>query len=233
MTEIVTRILDKLNSTKQALAILIDPDKFDVNKAEVLVAQLPTPTNFIFVGGSTATSTQTMACVNAMKLYSKLPVIIFPGHYEQICAQADAVLFLSLLSGENPEYLVSQQVASVKHLRETQLDIIPTAYILIDGGQKSSVERVSNTSAISQQEVERIVEIALAGQYMGKKLIYLEAGSGAKYPVSAEIISAVKKSCALPIIVGGGLRQSSQIEVAYKAGANLVVVGTAFEEQMS
>jgi len=155
---------------------------------------------------------------------------LFPGDYRQITAAADGILFLSLLSGENPEYLIRQQIQSVGKLRASALEIIPTGYILIDGGKQTTVERVSQTQAIPQELVQRVVDTALAGEYSGKKLIYLEAGSGALNPVSSEIIQAVKEAISIPPIVGGGIRNPSKLQEIYNAGADLVVVGTAFEQ---
>ena len=225
------QLLKQLQLVGQQLAILIDPDKFKSHQSAAIVKALPSKTDYLFVGGSTATAKQTEACVKSLKQLTDLPVILFPGHYQQVCRAADAILFLSLLSGHNPDYLVHHQVASVPLLRASNLEILPTAYVLIDGGKPSAVERVSQTSAILQSNIELIVDTALAAEYMGKQLIYLEAGSGAIYPVSTEVISAVHKACRLPIIVGGGLKTQHQIEQAYQAGASLVVVGTAFEQQ--
>lgn len=227
------RIATQLKLEKEQLAILIDPDKFNVAKTKEIVKQLPEKTNFIFVGGSTANAQDTTTCVKALQQHCHLPIVLFPGHHCQITTHAQAVLFLSLLSGSNADYLIHQQTASVKAIRHSNLEVIPTAYILIDGGKISSVEKVSQTSAIPQHEVERIVDIALAAKYMGKALIYLEAGSGALHPVSTEIISAVKQACDLPILVGGGLKTPDCLEKAYVAGANLCVVGTAFENQLN
>ncbi|MFO7719432.1 MAG: geranylgeranylglyceryl/heptaprenylglyceryl phosphate synthase, partial [Gillisia sp.] len=157
------------------------------------------------------------------------PVVLFPGDHTQITELADALLFLSLISGRNPEYLIEQQVKSVEKLRNSSLEIIPTGYILIDGGTNCAVHRVSNTRPIPQFEIETIVNTALAGQYSGKKLIYLEAGSGALISVSEEIISAVKKAIDIPLIVGGGIRSKQHLKRSYEAGADMVVIGTAFE----
>ena len=212
------------------LAILIDPEKFEVEKAADFLRKLPKETTHLFVGGSTVEAGQTQISVDCLKKESSLPVILFPGDHLQICEEADALLFLSLLSGRNPEYLIGQQIKAVKKLKTSKLEIIPTGYLLIDGGRESAVERVSKTPPIAQAQVELIVETALAAQYLGKKLIYLEAGSGAAYPVSVEIISAVKNAVNLPVIVGGGIRSEQQKEQALKAGADMLVMGTYFEK---
>ena len=141
------------------------------------------------------------------------------------------LLFLTLLSGRNAEYLVGQQVKSISKLKDSSLEIIPTGYILIDGGNDSSVSKVTQTNPLSQNNVEKIIHTALAGQYMGAKLIYLEAGSGAKFPIKPEIISKVKKAIKIPLIVGGGIKTDSQKNNAYDAGADMIVMGTAFEKE--
>ncbi|WP_282017252.1 geranylgeranylglyceryl/heptaprenylglyceryl phosphate synthase [Salegentibacter mishustinae] len=214
---------------RKLLTILIDPDKFNEAEAAVYLEKIPKETTHIFVGGSTVAKLKTEKTVNSIKTQNNLPVILFPGDYSQITETADALLFLSLLSGRNPEYLIEQQVKSVDKLKNSKLEIIPTAYILIDGGKECAVQRVSGTKPISQCQVETIVNTALAGEFSGKKLIYLEAGSGADFPVSEEIISEVKKAVSIPLIVGGGIRSLEQKENAYKAGADMIVMGTQFE----
>ncbi|MEH6658860.1 geranylgeranylglyceryl/heptaprenylglyceryl phosphate synthase [Leeuwenhoekiella marinoflava] len=192
--------------------------------------KLPKYTTHLFVGGSTATQTQTQLTVQILKKNTDLPILLFPGDYKQITKEADGILFLSLLSGENPEYLIRQQIKSVQQLQHADLEIIPTGYILIDGGRETTVQRVSHTQALPQDDIEYIVNIALAGEYSGKKLIYLEAGSGALKTVSTEIIQAVKSVISIPLIVGGGIRTQIKLQQIYEAGADLVVVGTAFEK---
>lgn len=216
-------------SGKALLAVLIDPDKFDDDKAAVFLRKLPRQVTHLFVGGSTVEAFKTEATVKAIKAETTLPVVLFPGHYTQITEAADALLFLSLLSGRNPEYLIGQQVKSVEVLRHSDLEIIPTGYILIDGGRESAVQRVSGTEPLPQEDIGKIVNTALAGQFSGKKLIYLEAGSGACTPVSEEIISAVRAAVNIPVIVGGGLRTSEALQNVFTAGASMAVVGTAFE----
>ncbi|WP_372917341.1 geranylgeranylglyceryl/heptaprenylglyceryl phosphate synthase [Salegentibacter sp.] len=215
---------------KKLLAILIDPDKFEETRTESYLKSIPESTSHIFVGGSTVENNKTAQTVKAIKTETNLPVFLFPGDHNQISEDADVILFLSLISGRNPEYLIGQQVKSVSKLKNTSLEIIPTGYILIDGGNISAVQRVSNTEPIPQFEIDTIVDTALAGQYSGQKLIYLEAGSGAKLPVSEEIITAVKKAIDIPLIVGGGIRSIQQQKKAYDAGADMLVMGTHFEE---
>lgn len=224
----------KISSEKgqKKLAVLIDPEKFDLERTDAFFRNLHPHVSLFLVGGSTTLKLNTEPVVKAIKNYTDLPVIIFPGDHSQITEAADAILFLSLISGRNPEYLIGQQVKAVQTLKDLKLEIIPTGYILIDGGKECAVHRVSNTPPIAQKEIKTIVETALAGQYSGKKLIYLEAGSGATIPVSGEIITAVKMAIKIPLIVGGGICSKKQLFAAYAAGADIVVVGTAFENDI-
>lgn len=231
LQQFYSEIEQAVRQNRKQLAVLIDPEKFSKHESMEFLNQLPEETTFLFVGGSTVKEGRTCEVVKFLKNVSNLPIILFPGDQNQISPHADALLFLSLISGRNPEYLIEQQVRSVEKLKNTQLEIIPTGYILIDGNSDSAVARVSNTLPMPQTDVQAIVNTALAGQYSGKKLIYLEAGSGAKIPVSAEIISAVSEAIKIPLIVGGGIRSVLQLQKAYDAGADLVVIGTAFEEQ--
>jgi len=223
-------ILKAVSEEKKLLSILIDPDKFETTKTEAFLKNIPKNTTHLFVGGSTDPNGHTEATVTVLKSKTKLPIVLFPGSYLQITAKADALLFLSLLSGRNAEYLVGQHVKAIPKLRNSGLEIISTGYLLIDGGVPSSVSRISNTAPISQSEVALIIDTALAGEYMGAKMIYLEAGSGAKDPVKPKLISEVKKAISIPLIVGGGIRTAKQKNEAYQAGADMVVMGTVFEQ---
>ena len=228
-------ILEHINASKEKgvklLAILLDPDKLSINEIEKITSKInPKNVDFIFVGGSTVSEGITSSIVKKIKLFTQIPIVLFPGDFGQITDNADALLFLSLLSGRNPEYLIGQQIKAVKKLKNTSLEVISTGYILIDGGIKTSVQKVSETSPISQSNMEDIMITAMAGELMGKQLIYLEAGSGAKKVVSKEIIKMVSENLSIPLIVGGGIKSKKQLENAYKNGADLVVIGTAFEE---
>ena len=218
-------------SGKKLLAVLIDPDKFDASTAPDFFRSLPSATTHIFVGGSTVEKGLTEAAVKAIRTETDLPLVLFPGDASQIAANADGILFLSLISGRNPEYLIGQQVKSVPQLKLSGLEIIPTGYLLIDGGKETAVQRVTQTLPLPQQELELIVSTSLAGEYSGKQLVYLEAGSGAAYPISREVISAVKAAISIPLIVGGGIRTPEQLQAAFDSGADMVVMGTVFENQ--
>ena len=227
------KFLQSLNTSiskrEKQLAILIDPDVFDNSRAAYFLNTLPAQTTHLFVGGSTVEKDKTEATVIALKKYCSLPIFLFPGDESQITQKADGILFLSLISGRNSEYLIGQQVRSVSKLKDSNLEILPTGYLLIEGGNESAVERVSKTKPMSQDDIQAIVDTALAGDFLGMKLIYLEAGSGAKKPVNTEIISAVKKAINIPLFVGGGIKNEMQKKEAYAAGADLVVMGTFFE----
>jgi len=215
---------------EKLLAILLDPDKTTFEEIPAISERIgKLNANFIFVGGSFVENGITAIFVKTLKQHTKIPIILFPGDYSQVTNNADGLLFLSLLSGRNPEYLIDQQIKAVPFLKNSTLEIIPTGYILIEGGTESSVLKISKTTPISQNNIELAVATAVAGMYKGKQLIYLEAGSGAKTPVNAELISEVKKNISIPLIVGGGIRTKKDLDNAYKNGADLVVIGTAFE----
>ena len=219
---------------RKMIALLLDPDKLKLTEIEKVADKINHHAiDFVFVGGSSVANLITDFFVIKLKKFCAKPVFLFPGDAQQITPAADAILFLSLLSGENPEYLIRQQLKAVPLLKKTRMEIIPTGYILIDGGVKTAVQRVSNTLPIPQTEISTIVDMAVAGMYMGKKLIYLEAGSGALVPVNSKIISSVRKEISIPLIVGGGIRSKSAITNAFANGADIVVIGTAFENDPS
>ena len=227
---IYSHIKTSIAEAKRLLAVLIDPDKTELNTIEGIVAKInQSIATHIFVGGSEVDEGATEAAVQAIKQYTTIPVILFPGDVTQITDEADGILFLSLISGRNPDYLIGKHVEAVSKLAKTQLEVLPTGYILIENGKQTAVERVSNTKPLSRTNKQYTVDTAKAGAFLGMQLIYLEAGSGATHPIEPEIISAVKNTLNIPLIVGGGIRSKAQLEAAYEAGANLVVIGTAFE----
>ena len=222
----------------RALALLLDPEKADLNALHFTEECHP---DYLFVGGSTGGDPSSFIRALRAKLTSlspslegrggeRLPIILFPGNASQFTPEADAILYLSLLSGTNPEYLVGQQIKSARAIRNSAVECIPTAYILIDGGVTTSTMRVTQTSPISTGKIDLIVDTCIAAEQMGKKCIYLEAGSGAKVPVSSGIIRAVRAHTSVPLIVGGGIRTPEQMNAAYDAGANIVVIGNHFEQ---
>ncbi|PCI07838.1 MAG: geranylgeranylglyceryl/heptaprenylglyceryl phosphate synthase [Flavobacteriaceae bacterium] len=231
---ILQHIINSKQKGKKLLAILLDPDKVILKNLESIISKITiNKVDFIFVGGSTVHVGVTDKLVKKIKKLTTIPIILFPGDYTQLTNNADAVLFLSLLSGRNPEYLINQQIKSVEFLKNSDLEIIPTAYILIDGGVETSVQKVSKTTPISQSNIDEIINTTMASQYLGKQLIYLEAGSGATKAVDSKIIKKISENVEIPIIVGGGIRSKKQLETAFENGADLVVIGTAFEENNS
>ena len=230
---IYKKILNNYNKGKKQLALLIDPDKYtsaglkktinDANKANV---------DFILVGGSLMFHNH-VNVISHIKSETKIPVILFPGSLLQISPDADAILFLSLISGRNPDFLIGNHVVAAPLLKKSKIEIIPTGYILVEGGRTTSVEYMSNTKPIPGNKIDIAVATALAGEMSGHKLIYIEAGSGAEIPVTSEIMTAVKKNIAIPLIVGGGIRTNDSLKKACKAGADIIVIGTAFETNTS
>jgi putative glycerol-1-phosphate prenyltransferase len=231
---IYQNILSAKAKNQKLLAVLIDPEKMVLTHVPSFIKKVQESiATHIFVGGSTDQNNGTRKLISVIKEVSSLPVILFPGDLKQITTEADGILFLSLLSGRNPEYLIGQQVRAVPLLKNTNLEIIPTGYILIDGQKVTATQRVSNTKPIPQNALNLILNTALAGQFSGKKLIYLEAGSGAVVPVAQNIIQIVESNLTVPLLVGGGIRSKEQLETAFNAGADMVVIGTAFEENES
>lgn len=213
----------------RSLALLLDPEKADLARLSFTDECHP---DYLFVGGSTGGDPTDF--VRALKsqianLQSPIPIILFPGNSSQFTPEADGILFLSLLSGRNPEFLVNQQVKAARVIRESQTDFVPTAYILIDGGVETSTMRVSHTQPLDPADIDTIVDTCIAAELMGKKAIYLEAGSGAIHPVSSQIIKAVREKTSVTLIVGGGIRTPEAMQTAYKAGADVVVIGNHFE----
>ena len=216
---------------KQLMAVLIDPEKIEIERLPTLVKLIHLSiATYIFVGGSTDKNNCIENVIIELKKATILPVIIFPGSADQVSNKADGILFLSLISGRNAEYLIEQQVQAAIQIKESNLEVLPTGYILVDGGKESAVERVSSSKPICQTNSELILKTALAGEFSGKKIIYLEAGSGATVPVASTIISLIKNNLSIPLIVGGGIQTLHQLTAAYTAGADLVVIGTAFEK---
>ena len=224
-------VYSNIQGGKRQLAVLIDPDKFLVEKTGAFIEKINASiATHIFVGGSIVDDFVTNVLVKEIKKHTKLPVVLFPGDVTQITKKADAILFLSLISGRNPEYLIGKHVEAVSKLRDTKLEIISTGYILVESGKETAVQQVTETLPMPDKNTQNIIDTAKAGELLGMKLIYLEAGSGADFPVSETIISKVKKEIEIPLIVGGGIRNLEQLEKAYQSGADLVVIGTAFEE---
>jgi phosphoglycerol geranylgeranyltransferase len=221
--------LSKINGQK-LIAVLVDPDKFDLNISHEFIKRLSfSKVDFIFVGGSTVSTSKFTECVKILKDSLTIPIIGFPGDVYQYCSELDALLYLSLLSGRNPEYLIGHHLRTAKEIQKEDFETIPTAYLLIDGGHQSATAYVSQTQAIPQNQIDIIERTAIAGVLQGKQLLYLDSGSGAIQSVKKSIIQACSK-LNVPLIIGGGIRTLAQIEEAHESGANLVVIGNHLEE---
>lgn len=232
--DIYQQLLHSKHRNQKLLAILIDPDKIDLDSVDALISKInQSPATHIFVGGSSFNGTHLDEIIITLKSKTKLPILLFPGNPSQISAEADGILFLMLLSGRNPDYLVEHQINAVPILEKTNLEIISTGYILIESGAETAVERVSKTKPLSRDNIEYIAQTAKMGELIGNKLIYLEAGSGAQNAVPLGIIKNVSEKISVPLIVGGGIRSKRQIEEVFTAGADMVVIGTAFENDIN
>lgn len=222
-------ITENRSAGKKMLAVLLDPDKCNGTVLNPIISSLEkNPPTFVFVGGSHTIESSNLLIEN-LKSKLDIPIIQFPGNATQFSENADALLFLSLISGRNAEFLIGQHVYSAMAVRNSGIEVIPTAYILIDGGKNTSVQYMSNTSPIPHDKNDIAVSTAVAGELLGLKLVYLEAGSGARNPVSASMIKAVRKNINVPLIVGGGISSLESLKSTFDAGADLVVVGNAFE----
>ncbi len=233
MINIYNDILQSKVKNEKLLAILLDPDKIDLNSAEVLIQKInQSPGTHIFIGGSLVENNILDELILKIKQKCALPIVLFPGNPSQISDKADAILFLSLISGRNPDFLIEHQVKAAPILKQTQLEIISTGYILIESGSETAVERVSKTTPLDRNNLELALATAQAGEMLGNKLIYLEAGSGAKQSVPLEMIKKISQNIGIPVIVGGGIIDLQGIQKAYDYGADLVVIGTAFENDI-
>ena len=234
MTNIYNNILKSKAKNEKLLAILLDPDKIDLNRLGILIDKInQSPATHIFIGGSLVENNILNDLITALKQKSMLPIVLFPGNPSQISNKADAILFLSLISGRNPDFLIEHQVQAAPILKKTQLEIISTGYILIESDTETAVERVSKTKPLDRKNLDLALATAQAGEMLGNKLIYLEAGSGAKQAVPLEMIGLVSQNVEIPLLVGGGIVALQGIQDAFDAGADLVVVGTAFEKDSS
>lgn len=228
-------ILNKIQQQKQkgekALAVLIDPESATSEDiAKLVKLSIQAQVDYFFVGGSTATHDDMDWGLSLIKELTDIPTLIFPGNTSQLSNKADGLLFLSMISGRNPDLLIGKQVESVPFLMKNEIEVIPTGYLLLDGGCETTVAYVSNTTPIPADKPDITLATAMAGQYLGLQMIYLEAGSGAINPVATATISKVSKALSLPLIVGGGIRTAKRAEQAAKAGADLIVIGNILEK---
>lgn len=215
-------------TNKKSFSVLIDPDKTDVNHLKSLLSTINgiKEISSIFVGGSLVTDGSTQSLITEIKRISTKPVILFPGNINQIC-KADAILFLSLISGRNPEYLIGQHVVGAPIIKQLGMESISTGYLLV--GDPSSTSYVSNTIPMPANKPDLVSATAVAGEMLGNTLIYIDAGSGASVPITVDVIKSVASSIEIPLIVGGGIRSYENAKNALESGANCLVIGNAAE----
>lgn len=231
---IYNALLLKKRTRRKSFALLIDPDKVDHSKTLSLIeVAVRARVDYLFVGGSLVVSDHLDIVVQQIKGLCNIPVILFPGTPSQVSPYADGLLYLSLISGRNPELLIGQHVISAPAVRKSGLEIISTGYMVIDGGAPTTVSYISNALPIPADKNEIALCTAMAGEMLGMKMIYLDAGSGARRPISSEMIERVSANIAIPLLVGGGIQDPEKVYLNAKAGADIIVVGNAIEKNTS
>lgn len=231
---IFQQIQDKKKQRRKSFAVLIDPDNISMEGLDKLVnLALKSGVDFLLVGGSLVISNQLGEVIRKIKSLCNIPVILFPGSPSQVSPEADALLYLSLISGRNPELLIGQHVLSAPMVKKSGLEIISTGYMVIDGGAPTTVSYISNASPIPADKKDIAMCTAMAGEMLGMKVIYMDAGSGARKPIPEEMIEAVASQIQAPIIVGGGITTPEKAYLNCKAGADIIVVGNAIEKDPS
>ena len=225
---------DRKRAGKKSFAVLIDPDKVnDQSMAQLIELSVSSKVDYFFVGGSLVVSNYLDQCLQLIKKTCSIPTVLFPGSPSQVSKYADALLYLSLISGRNAELLIGQHVVSAPMVKKSGLEVMSTGYMVVDGGAPTTVSYISNSSPLPSDKNEIAVCTALAGEMLGMKLIYMDAGSGAKNPISETMISKVAQSITVPLIVGGGIVDPEKAHLNCKAGADIIVVGNAIEKDSS
>ena len=231
---IYKKILDYKKREKKLFAILIDPDKTDDNSLiQIIKRSNESNIDLFLIGGSLLIKDRIEEFIQTIKNHSDIPVILFPGSTVQLSKQADGILFLSLISGRNPEMLIGNHVIAAPFLKESKLEILPTGYMLIEGGRITSATYMSNTVPIPHDKNDIAVSTAIAGEMLGLKMIYMDAGSGAKKTISNEMIKEVTESINIPLIIGGGIKTEQEAKEKFEAGADIIVVGNGLEDNLS
>lgn len=232
--QVYASLCQKKKEKQKSFAVLVDPDKVrPENLDKLILLATDAKVDYFLVGGSLVVSNHLDECVLAIKKKCTIPVILFPGSPSQITSHADALLYLSLISGRNPELLIGQHVISAPTVKRSGLEIMPTGYMVIDGGAPTTVSYISNANPLPANKKEIAVCTAMAGEMLGMKLIYMDAGSGAQKPVSDEMIQEVSSHIQVPLIVGGGITDPERAFLHCKSGADVVVVGNAIEKDSS
>jgi len=225
---------DRKRAGKKSFAVLIDPDKVnDQNLAELIELSVSSKVDYFFVGGSLVVSNYLDQCLQLIRKNCSIPTVLFPGSPSQVSKYADALLYLSLISGRNAELLIGQHVVSAPMVKKSGLEVMSTGDMVVDGGAPTTVSYISNSSPLPSDKSEIAVCTALAGEMLGMKLIYMDAGSGAKNPISETMITKVAQSISVPLIVGGGIVDPEKAYLNCKAGADVIVVGNAIEKDSS
>jgi phosphoglycerol geranylgeranyltransferase len=227
LSTIYQKISSFYKRKRPQLAVLIDPDKFNL---QLIKLANTCNVHYFFVGGSKLTSGNIEKTISTIKKHSEIPIIIFPGDEKQVSAKADAVLFLSLVSGRNPDYLIGKQVLAAPFIKQKKLECISTAYILVEGNKKSTTQKVTNTQPLNNTQI--IINTAIAAELLGFKTIYLEAGSGATKNVDTTLIKKVKQNISIPLLVGGGINNIEKAQQTINSGADILVVGNALEKNI-
>ena len=229
--QLLDKILNLKQLKKKALAVLLDPDKIeDTSFNQFLYSCVENRVDFFFVGGSLITNHIMAEMIETIHRQTNIPVVIFPGNSLHIEPSADGILLLSLISGRNPDYLIGQHVIAAPILKKSGLEVLPTGYILVDSGRQTTVSYISNTTPIPHDKADIAACTAIAGELLGLRLIYLDGGSGAINPVSSKMIRKVKENISAPLIVGGGINSADKAHDALNAGADIIVIGNAFEK---
>lgn len=228
------QLTERKSHGRKSFTVLVDPDKVDLNKTEQLVnLAVNAKVDYFFVGGSLVISNHLDECIRQIKTLCNIPVILFPGAPSQVSKYADALLYLSVISGRNPELLIGQHVISAPFVKQSGLEIMPTGYIIVDGGAPTTVSYISNTAPVPADKNDIAMCTAMAGEMLGMKVIYMDAGSGAKRPITETMIEKVSSHIEAPLIVGGGITDPEKAYRNCRAGADIIVVGNAIEKDAS
>ena len=230
MLSIYNQLVEKSNKGIKSFAVLLDPDKLDeASLKRIIDLSEESNVDYFFLGGSLLSKYNIPEIIKTIKQHSAIPVVLFPGGHLQVESSADAILFLSLISGRNADFLIGQHVIAAPIIKQSRLEVLPTGYLLVDCGTQTTASYISNTTPLPYDKPAIAVATAMAGEMLGLKLMYLDGGSGAIQPVNTEMIAAVKKAIDCPLIVGGGINNETKALAALSAGADIIVVGTGIE----
>lgn len=229
--EIYNQIIESKKKGRKLFSILIDPDKqTEKNLLQIIKKSKSSNVDLFFVGGSLLTNNSLDFCISTIKQNCKIPVVLFPGNAMQVNNQADGILFLFLISGRNAEMLIGNHVITAPILKESDIEVLSTGYMLIDSGKSTTVSYMSNTTPIPHDKDDVAACTAIAGEMLGLKMIYMDGGSGAINSVSNKMITVVANNIDVPLIIGGGINSAKQAKEKCKAGADIIVVGNAIEK---